>query len=116
MDRGVFSFIWRYSARDQLVLIALSFASLPVLYLTFDLPKTIVNKAIGGDGGFPKHVLGADFAQVPYLMLLCGAFLALVLANLALKYFTSTYRYRVGDRLLRRLRFDLVERLMRFPA
>ncbi len=115
MDKGIFHFIWRYSARDQLVLILLSVLALPVLYFTFDLPKTIVNRAIGGEGGFPKMLLGHSLEQVPYLLVLCGAFLGLVLVNLAFKYMTSTYRYRVGDRLLRRLRFDLVERLMRFP-
>ena len=115
MDRGIFHFIWRHSARDQLTLILLSAAALPLLYFTFDLPKTIVNRAIGGEGCFPKEIFGRDFEQVPYLLLLCGAFLALVLVNLGFKYITSTYRYRVGDRLLRRLRFDLVERLLRFP-
>lgn len=115
MERGIFYFIWRYSARDQLTLVGLSLLVLPVLYFTFELPKTIVNQAIGGDGGFPKHILGRDLEQVPYLLVLCGLFLLLVLVNLGLKYLTATYRYRVGDRLLRRLRFDLVERLMRFP-
>ncbi len=115
MDKGIFHFIWRYSARDQLALIMLSVIALPVLYFTFDLPKTIVNRAIGGDGGFPKEIMGHSLEQIPYLLVLCGAFLGLVLVNLAFKYMTSTYRYRVGDRLLRRMRFDLVERLMRFP-
>ena len=115
MKRAIFKFIWRYSAKDQLVLILLSVLALPILYFTFDLPKTIVNQAIGGEGGFPKVFLGQSYEQVPYLLALCFAFLALVLVNLGLKYMTSTYRYRVGDRLLRRLRFDLVERLMRFP-
>jgi len=115
MERGIFNYIWRFSGRDQVRLILLSIAALPILYFSFELPKTIVNQAIGGDGGFPKRVLGWEFAQIPYLFLLCGLFLGLVLINLAFKYFTSTYRYRVGDRLLRRLRFDLIERLMRFP-
>lgn len=115
MERGIFHFIWRYSAKDQLVLILLSILALPILYFTFDLPKTIVNQAIGGEGGFPKQFLGQSYEQVPFLLVLCFAFLGLVLVNLGLKYLTSTYRYRVGDRLLRRLRFDLVERLLRFP-
>ncbi len=115
MDKGIFQFIWRYSARDQLTLVFLSVLALPVLYFTFELPKTIVNRAIGGEGGFPKEILGQSYEQIPYLLVLCAAFLALVLMNLGFKYVTATYRYRVGDRLLRRLRYDLVERLMRFP-
>jgi len=116
MDRGIFGFILRYSARDQVALVVLSAAALPFLYLSFELPKTIVNQAIGGEGGFPKVVLGQPLEQIPYLFLLCGLFLGLVLINGAFKFFTSTYRYRVGDRLLRRLRYDLIERLLRFPV
>ena len=116
MERGIFGFILRHSARDQAILVLLSAAALPFLYFSFDLPKTIINKAIGGEGGFPKSVLGQQFDQIPYLFVLCGVFLVLVLINGAFKFFTSTYRYRVGDRLLRRMRYDLIERLLRFPV
>lgn len=115
MEKGIFRFILRHSGRNQALLVLLSVLALPVLYATLELPKTIINKAIGGADGFPKQILGHDFAQIPYLMVLCGFFLALVLINGAFKYFTSTYRYRVGDRLLRLLRYTLIERVMRFP-
>ncbi|MBL8629119.1 MAG: cyclic nucleotide-binding domain-containing protein [Rhodospirillaceae bacterium] len=116
MERGLFRFIWRYSAKDQFILVGLSVAAMPFLYWTFELPKIIVNQAISGEGGFPKIILGYELAQIPYLYVLCAAFLALVLINGAQKYFSSTYRYRVGDRLLRRLRYTLIERLLRFPV
>lgn len=116
MERGIFSFILRFSGRDQLILVALSALAMPFLYLTFELPKTIVNQALSTTGGFPKTFLGYSFEQIPYLVALSGAFLALVLVNGAIKFFSSTYRYRVGDRLLRRLRYDLIERLLRFPV
>jgi len=115
MERGVYRFILRYSLRDQILLVLMSASALPFLYLTLELPKTIVNQAIGGTD-FPRHVLGHDLGQIPYLLLLCGLFLTLVIISGALKYFTSTYRYRVGDRLLRRLRYELIERVLRFPT
>ena len=115
MERGIFQFILRFSAKDQVVLVALSAMALPFLYLTFELPKTIVNHALNAQEQFPKVILGTPLDQIPYLFALCGAFLALVLINGAMKFFSSTYRYKVGDRLLRRLRYDLIERLMRFP-
>lgn len=115
MERGIFHFILKYSLRQQVVLVLMSFAALPFLYLTLELPKLIVNDAIDGSD-FPRHILGFDFDQIPFLLLLCGAFLLLVLLSGVLKYFTSTFRYRVGDRLLRRLRYDLIERLLRFPS
>ncbi len=115
MERGIFQFILRFSLREQVVLVLMSFSALPFLYLTLELPKIIVNEAIDGTH-FPRHILGNDFGQIPFLLLLCGAFLLLVLISGTLKYFTSTFRYRVGDRLLRRLRYDLIERLLRFPS
>jgi putative ABC transport system ATP-binding protein len=116
MERGIFNFILRYSGRDQLALVAISALAMPFLYLSFELPKTIVNQALDSNGQFPKTIFGTPFEQVPYLWLLCGAFLGLVIVNGAIKFLSSTYRYRVGDRLLRRLRYDLVERLLRFPV
>lgn len=115
MESGIFRFILGFSLRDQVRLVLMSAAGLPFLYLTLELPKLIVNEAIGGTD-FPKDIAGFSFGQVPYLLLLCAVFLALVVVSGTLKYFTSTYRYRVGDRLLRRLRYDLVERLLRFPS
>jgi ABC-type bacteriocin/lantibiotic exporter with double-glycine peptidase domain len=115
MEKGIFRFILRFSLREQIMLVVLSAAVLPLLYFTLELPKIIVNDAIGGTD-FPKTVLGQQLEQVPYLLLLCFAFLVLVLLSGTLKYFASTFRYRVGDRLLRRLRYDMIERLLRFPS
>ena len=114
MEKNIFRFILRYSVRHQVMLILMSAAALPFLYLTLELPKIIVNEAIGGVD-FPRLILGYEFDQIPFLLLLCGLFLVLVIISGLLKYFTATYRYRIGDRLLRRLRYDLIERLLRFP-
>ena len=116
MRNGIYSFVIRHSRRDQIFLVLLSIAALPSLYYSFELPKLIVNDALASSSAFPKSLLGVDLSQIQYLITLCCAFLALVLINGAFKFFTSTYRYRIGDRLLRRLRYDLVERLLRFPV
>ena len=63
----------------------LTLASFPFLYISLDLPKTIVNHAIRGDAKFPQYVFGFEFDRIPYLMLLCGAFLMTVLINGALQ-------------------------------
>ncbi len=115
MEKGLFRFILQFSLRDQVKLVLMSAAGLPLLYMTLDLPKIIVNDAISGVD-FPRIIADQPFEQIPYLLLLCGLFLLLVIMSGVLKYFTSTYRYRVGDRLLRRLRYNLVERLLRFPS
>jgi putative ABC transport system ATP-binding protein len=114
MENSLFRFILRYSLRHQVFLVLLSAAALPLLYLTLELPKIIVNEAIDGVE-FPQALFGIEFDQIPYLVALCLLFLLLVIFSGALKYLTSTFRYRIGDRLLRRLRYDLIERLLRFP-
>src|SRR5918992_2177627 len=38
-----------------------------------------------------------------------------VLLNGYFKFYISTYKGRVGERMLRRLRYQLVDRLLRFP-
>ena len=116
MESGIYQFILRHSRRDQVVLVLLSVAALPFLYYSFELPKLSVNEALSAGADFPKTWLGLDLERLPYLFTLCAIFLALVLINGAFKFFTSTYRYKVGDRLLRRLRYQLVERLLRFPV
>ena len=116
MDSGIYRYILRYSRRDQIALVLLSLAGMPILYYSFELPKIIINEALAANGKFPKQFFGFSLEQIPYLLSLSAVFLALVLIGGAFKFLTSTYRYRVGDRLLRRLRYELVERLLRFPV
>ena len=93
----------------------LTLASFPFLYISLDLPKTIINHAIRDDAKFPQYVLGFEFDRIPYLMLLCGAFLLTVLINGAFKYCINTYKGQLGERMLRRFRYQLYLRLLRFP-
>src|SRR5258708_15517080 len=77
-------FIIKYSWRQQVMPLLLTAISFPFLYYSYDLPKTIVNRAIGGKN-FPQEFLGFSFGQIHYLMVLCGVFLALVFINGAFK-------------------------------
>lgn len=114
METSVYRFILRYSLRQQVVLLVLTLLSFPFLYASLDLPKRIVNNAIGGQD-LPAEVLGYPVDQVGYLMVLSGAFLGLVLVNGWFKYKINTYKGRLGERMLRRLRYELYARILRFP-
>ena len=114
MEPTIFKFIFRYSKKQQFILLTLTLISFPFLYLSLDLPKIIVNEAIGGSE-FPQNLLGFDLAQIPYLLTLCFMFLGLVLINGAFKYSINVYRGVVGERMLRRLRYELFLRVIRFP-
>ena len=116
MEPTIFKFVLKYSLRDQILLLVLTVASFPFFYLLLYLPKVIVNEAIDADASaFPVKVLGVELGQIEYLLALCATFLGLVLVNGGFKYFLNVYRGVVGERMLRRLRFDLFVRMLRFP-
>lgn len=115
IERSLFTFIWKYSKRDQLILLAVTLVLFPLLYLTLELPKRIINDAIGADGGVVV-VQGIAFGQITFLMILCGLFLLAVLAHGAMKMRINTMKGILSERLLRRLRYTLIARILRFPT
>jgi len=114
MQPSIFRFVLKYSRREQIILLVFTAMAFPFLYLSLDLPKTIINEAIGGRD-FPKVILGYELEQIPFLLVLCGIFLCLVFINGGFKYFINVYRGVVGERMLRRLRYLLFDRVLRFP-
>ncbi|TVR80186.1 MAG: ATP-binding cassette domain-containing protein [Rhodospirillales bacterium] len=114
MEPTFFRYILRHSWRQQIVLLLLTVASFPFLYYSLELPKRIINDAIGATQ-FPREVLGHDLSQLEYLWLLCLIFLALVGVRFGLRYYVNVYKGRLGERMLRRLRYQLFSRLLRFP-
>ena len=138
MERSLFGFIIRYSKREQLLIVPLVVASMLIYFSMLDLPKAIINEAIQGKR-FPEaastvaflkihltlpSLLGGEtlrlfdgFAlhQVPYLIALTLAFLSLIVVNGGLKFQINTMKGWLGERMLRRLRYALFDRILRFP-
>ena len=115
IERTLFSFIWKYSKRDQLILLAVTLTLFPLLYLTLELPKRIINDAIGA-GTSTVDFMGYQMSQISFLMLLCGFFLLAVLGHGIMKMRINTMKGVLAERLLRRLRYTLIARILRFPA
>ncbi|MEM8842367.1 MAG: ABC transporter transmembrane domain-containing protein, partial [Pseudomonadota bacterium] len=113
MDTRFFSFVWRHSKREQVFILALTFLSFPLVYASLEIPKIIVNEAIDGTD-FPQSVLGFQFEQIPYLLLLCGVFLFLVILINGIKWVMNVAIGMTGERMLRRLRYMLFEHVLRF--
>ncbi|MBY8974455.1 ABC transporter ATP-binding protein/permease [Rhodobacteraceae bacterium NNCM2] len=113
MDTRFFTFVWRYSKREQLFILALTFLSFPLVYASLEIPKIIVNDAIDGSD-FPQEILGFELEQIPYLLVLCGVFLILVIIINGIKWVMNVAIGMTGERMLRRLRFMLFEHVMRF--
>jgi len=115
IERSLFAFIWKYSKRDQLLLLLVTLTLFPLLYLTLELPKRIINDAIGAEGG-TVTILGVTLSQITFLMVLCVMFLLAVLAHGLLKMRINTMKGILSERLLRRFRYTLIGRILRFPA
>ncbi|MFG6527627.1 MULTISPECIES: ABC transporter ATP-binding protein [unclassified Sulfitobacter] len=106
---SVFQLIFRHTRRDQINMVGLGIISLPVLYITLELPKRIINRAIDG----PEHttlIFGLKLTQTEHLLFLCGAYLAAIMVSGLLKYWVNVYKGKVGERLLRRLRLEIYYR------
>ena len=134
-NQSLYGYIWQHSRRDQLIILMIALAAQPFYFLTLTLPKLIVNGPIQGKGfetdGATQPFLhvtvpwfdgdnwtlfdGLHLERVPFLFALSLAFLALVGFNGFLKFLINTLKGRLGERLLRRLRYDLVDRVLRFP-
>jgi putative ABC transport system ATP-binding protein len=132
----LFSYIWRNSQREQLVILIFVIVSLPFYYMSLELPKSIVNDAIqgrafkGGNetapvlafqlglpswlGGWSYTYPGVEFERIDYLFALSGLFMVLVLINGAFRYVINMQKGKLGERLLRRLRLDLFTLLLLF--
>lgn len=117
MESTIYRFIMRHSKREQILLLVMTVISFPFLYYSLDLPKRIVNEALGakGSASFPVTFLGFEFQQLEYLWTLSGLFLVLVFVNGGFKYWINVYRGRLGELMLRRLRYELYARILRFP-
>lgn len=97
-----------------MTLLVVTLTLFPLLYLTLELPKRIINDAIGSGSG-TIAAYGFEFTQIQYLMLLSAAFLVAVFVHGILKMRINTMKGVLAERLLRRLRYTLIARILRFP-
>ena len=135
MEKGLTHYIWTHTRKHQLWILLVVAASMIPYFLSFDLPKQIVNGPIQGQG-FEGEAATQTFMRIAYdlpffgnvvffpglelnrlqmLVALSLVFLALVVVNGLFKLYINTYKGRLGERLLRRIRFELVDRVLRFP-
>ena len=113
LDPSIYGFILHYSRREQIYLVIVTLLSFPFLYISLQIPKYIVNTITGTTSS--EELFGLDIAQDSYLLVLCGAFLAFIVINGWFKLNINVKKGQVGERMLRRLRYELYERLLRFP-
>ncbi|MCW0234703.1 MAG: ABC transporter ATP-binding protein/permease [Ferrovibrio sp.] len=119
MEKNLYSFILKYSLKQQVIITLLSIVSFVPYYYYLSIPKSIVNQGIEGkDIAFPVDLFGLGLWQMDrttYLFWLCGVFLFLVLIQQGFKYAINYFQGVAGERMLRRLRYELYAHILRFP-
>jgi putative ABC transport system ATP-binding protein len=134
METSLAKYIWQHTRPQQIWILSIVLLSMPTYFLALDLPKRIVNGPIQGEGfdmpdatqlymslGLPNFLGGGtlfegfDLGRYGALAYLSGMFLLLVCVNGLFKYYINTYKGRLGERMLRRMRYELVDRVLRFP-
>jgi putative ABC transport system ATP-binding protein len=136
MERNLFKYILKNSMRDQILILIVVAVSLAFYYVSLDLPKTIVN-AIQHLTGHPERMTtfmhlefgipgflgggrwllfdGFHLGREAYLVAVCLLFLIFVIINNWFKIYINTAKGRLGERMLRRLRYELFDKVLRFP-
>ena len=114
MERSLFAYVWKHSRREQIVLLVLTVLTFPILYATLELPKVIINDAIGAESD-TVTAFGVEMGQITYLLALCFAFLGAVIVWGLVKMRLNTMKGILAERLLRRFRYILIGRILRFP-
>ncbi|HWA50650.1 MAG TPA: hypothetical protein VG742_20445, partial [Dongiaceae bacterium] len=131
----MFRYIWRNSWRDQSLILIIVVIAQVFYFISLDLPKQIVNQAIQGEAfdgvrtapflnitigpfdviGMPEITLfsGFELERLAYLVALCFSFLFFVVVNGWLKQLVNTEKGRLGERMLRRMRYELYDRVLR---
>ena len=139
MEASLFRYIWTQTRKEQIWILFIILASMPFNFLMLDLPKYIVNGPIQAKGfekasstqhyfqmriplpsslkhdGFIEVLHGFDLNRVWSLVVLSAAFLLLVIINGLFKYYINFYKGRLGERMLGQLRYELIDRVLRFP-
>ncbi len=135
MDENLTRYIWKHTRVQQFWILSIVALSMIPYYMSFNLPKEIVNGPIQGEGFaspddtqlFMRLVFdlpwlgevtlfpGVQLDRLETLFALSFVFLLLVIVNGWFKFYINTYKGRLGERLLRRLRYTLVDHILRFP-
>lgn len=135
MEKSLVRYIWSSTRLQQAWILTVVALSMIPYFLSFDLPKLIINGPIQGEGfetpgatqtfmritynlPYFGEVVFFDGLQLNRIEMLVGlslVFLLLVIVNGLFKLYINTYKGRLGERMLRRIRFELIDRVLRFP-
>ncbi|MEX2520690.1 MAG: ABC transporter transmembrane domain-containing protein [Paracoccaceae bacterium] len=117
MEKNLVRFVWKFGKWDTIKTLIVTFMTFPVIYISLEIPKIIVNKALGAGKTpveFPTEFMWMNMDQITYLVVLCMIFIVMIMLNNGLKFVLNTQIGLTSERMMRRLRFSLYESVLRF--
>lgn len=139
MEKSLLKYTWVHSRSLQIWIFVVIVASMPLYYYSLYLPKTIVNGPIQGHGfsapadtqsffqitvPFSQSLTGTQIVlfqgfeldRTGMLVALSALYTLLLVINGWFKLYINTYKGKSGERVLRRMRFEMFDRVLRFPV
>ena len=139
MEKSLLKYIWIHTKGLQVWIFVVILVSMPLYFYSLDLPKQIINFPIQGkgfNGPSDAHIFlrialpfsetltgkpvilfpGFELQRLPLLIALCFVYTALLVLNGWFKLYINTYKGITGERVLRRLRYEMMDRVLRFPV
>lgn len=98
LPRGLFTYVWRVSAQQQVRLVLLTLAVFPLSMVPLELQRRIVNAAV-------------EVQDFGVILTLAGVYIGFIAVNGSLKWVRGYYLGRVAEGVIRRLRFRIVRTL-----
>jgi putative ABC transport system ATP-binding protein len=139
VEKSLLKYIWTHTRGLQIWIFIVILVSMPFYFYSLDLPKQIINGPIQGRGfhsptdtqtilrivlpfsetltGSPVVLFsGLKLSRLPLLLVLCAVYTALLVLNGWFKLYINTYKGITGERVLRRIRYEMIDRVLRFPV
>ena len=103
LTQSITNYIISNTKITQVKLVLLSTLILPVVYGTLEIPKNIINQALGSDN-VSLSLFNIDLSQFEFLIALCLAYLSLILLQAYLKYQLNLSKGLLAEHQLKILR------------
>ena len=139
LDKRLMRYIWRWTRLEQMWVLFVVLLSLPIYFVQLSMVPAIIGTienrgfdTVGATQPFLQLQLslpewtgltgtyelfeGFALERWPYLVALACTFLALVSVSGLFKFYINTFKGRLGERMLRRMRYQLTDRVLRFPV
>jgi ABC-type multidrug transport system fused ATPase/permease subunit len=106
-DTSLERFALSFARGLQVWLVFVSALTVPITWLMLELPKHIINHALADDAQ-GMVIVGLALNPIQLLVALCAGYFMAVSANALFKYLANNLRGRINERIVRRIRLDVV--------